>query len=211
VGYAWKRFRRWIKKQPDPELYKQKVVRMKAFIHLARHEHIDVYFEDEAGFSLLPYIPYGWQPIGEQGKIASKRKHVQNVVGLLNPLNGHLATYPTAPKQTIDTTFMIQCLDDFASQLKRLTVVAVDHAPWHTSHEFYQRMPHWQKQGLFIFHLPRYSPHLNLIETLWRKIKYEWLRPKDYNSPSALKKRLKEIFTEYNNEFTINFSMNVYT
>lgn len=183
---------------------------MKAFIHLARTDHIDIYFGDEAGFSLLPYIPYGWQPIGKQGKIASRRKHVQNVFGLLNPLNGHLATYTTKSKQTIDTAFIIKCLDDFANPLHRLTIVALDHAPWHTSKQFYQRIAYWQEQGLFIFHLPRYSPHLNLIETLWRKIKYEWLRPKDYNSPAALKKRLQEVFKQYNNSFSITFSMNVY-
>lgn len=211
MGYAWKRLRRWIKKKPDPEVYEQKVACMAAFIQLAQAEQLDVYFSDEAGFSLLPYIPYGWQPIGKQGKIASRRQHVQNVLGLLNPLTQHLVTYPTAANQTIDSQFVIQSLDDFASQLQRFTVVALDHAPWHKSKAFYQRLNHWQEQGLFIFHLPTYSPHLNLIETLWRKIKYEWLRPKDYNSPTALKKRLKEIFTEFNNSFSIKFSMNVYS
>ena len=73
-----------------------------------------------------------------------------------------------------------------------------------------QNLERWQEQGLFIFHLPTYSPHLNLVETLWRKIKYEWLRPMDYNSPTALKRRLKEIFTEFNHSFKIDFSMNIF-
>lgn len=184
---------------------------MKAFIRLAIEGHIDVYFSDEAGFSLQPYIPYGWQPVGQQGKIASRRKNVQNVLGFLNTLNGHLATYSANKAQTIDTDFMIKCMNDFASQLKKTTLVAIDHAPWHTSEKFKRSLELWQDKGLFIFYLPRYSPHLNLIETLWRKIKYEWLRPKDYNSPTALKRRLKEIFDEFNNLFQIEFSMNIYT
>ena len=211
MGYVWQRFRRWIKNKPSAEEYADKVARMKVFTRLATHGHIDIYFGDEAGFSLQPYIPYGWQPVGQQGKIASRRKNVQNVLGFLNPLNGHLATYSADKKQTINTDFMIKCLDDFASQLKRLAIVAIDHAPWHTSEKFRQRRQYWEEKGLFVFYLPRYSPHLNLIETLWRKIKYEWLRPQDYNSPTALKRRLKEIFTEFNNRFQIDFSMNIYT
>lgn len=183
---------------------------MKAFIRLAIEGHIDVYFSDEAGFSLQPYIPYGWQPVGRQGKIASRRKNIQNILGFLNPLNGHLATYSANKAQTIDTVFMIKCIDDFANQLTKPAVVAIDHAPWHTSEKFKRRLEHWQDKGLFIFYLPRYSPHLNLIETLWRKVKYEWLRPWDYNSPTALKRRLKEIFAEFNNLFQIEFSMNIY-
>lgn len=198
------------KKQPDPEEYADKLARLKAFVHLARKGHIDLYFGDESGFSLTPYIPYGWQPIGEQGKIASRRKHIQNVLGFLNPLNGHLAIYKADEKQSIDTDFTIKRLDDFVNQLKRLTIVVLDKAPWHTSKAFMQNLERWQEQGLFIFHLPPYSPHLNLIETLWRKMKYEWLRPKDYNSPTALKRRLKEIFTEFNHSFQIKFSMNIY-
>ncbi len=29
----------------------------------------------------------------------------------------------------------------------------------------------WTKRGLYIFFPPPYSPHLNIAETLWRKIK----------------------------------------
>lgn len=211
MGYAWKRFRKWIKEKPTAEEYAEALARMKAFVYLAIKGHIDLYFGDESGFSLTPYIPYGWIPIGQQGKIASRRKHVQNVLGLLNPLDGHLVTYSADREEPIDSVFMIKRLDDFASQIEKLTIVALDNAPWHTSRAFRENLGRWQEKGLFIFYLPRYCPHLNLAETLWRKIKYEWLRPQDYNSPSALKKRLKEIFAEFNNLFQIEFSMNVYT
>jgi transposase len=35
-------------------------------------------------------------------------------------------------------------------------------------------------------YLPPYSPHLNLAEVLWRKLKYEWLRPEDYFQAETL-------------------------
>lgn len=54
-----------------------------------------------------------------------------------------------------------------------------------------------------IFYLPKYSPHLNSIEILWRKIKYEWLRAKDYLTFETLEKVLEGIFSEFGNTYSI--------
>ncbi|MDR2810274.1 MAG: transposase [Tannerellaceae bacterium] len=35
------------------------------------------------------------------------------------------------------------------------------------------KIQQWLKQDLFIFFLPPYSPELNMIEILWRFIKYK--------------------------------------
>ncbi|WP_449035310.1 transposase [Prevotella sp.] len=37
-----------------------------------------------------------------------------------------------------------------------------------------------------LFFLPPYSPHLNITETLWRILKWKWLRPVDYLYTDAL-------------------------
>lgn len=178
---------------------------------LAEKDLVDVYFTDEAGFSLTPYVPYGWQKIGEQVGIPTKKKQIANVLGLLNPLNKHLITYTAKDKEMINTDFMIKRFDDLAGKIKKNTMIILDNAPWHKSQLFFEKLQQWQHQGLYIFHLPAYSPHMNLIETLWRKIKHEWLRPKDYHSKTALKKRLKDIFTGFADQsgkepFDINFS-----
>ena len=48
---------------------------------------------------------------------------------------------------------------------------------------FRRNIEKWRtKNDLFLFFLPTYSPKLNLIEILWRKIKYEWLEFKAYLS-----------------------------
>jgi len=39
---------------------------------------------------------------------------------------------------------------------------------------FLDNIDNWEKQNLFIQNIPAYSPELNKIEILWRKIKYEW-------------------------------------
>lgn len=38
----------------------------------------------------------------------------------------------------------------------------------------------WEQRGLTSFFLSPHSPHLNLAETQWGKLKYEWLTPRDY-------------------------------
>lgn len=184
---------------------------MKGLVTLADHQLINLYFADEAGFSLTPYLPYGWQKVGKQTGIPTQKKQVANVLGLLNPLNKHLVSYMAEDKEVIDSTFMIKCFDQLAEKLKKETVIVLDNAPWHRSKVFMAKLQQWQEKDLYIFHLPAYSPHLNLIETLWRKIKYEWLRPKDYNSKTALKKRLKEILTAFGQQFEISFSMSIYS
>jgi transposase len=183
---------------------------MQALFLLRMADLIDIYFADESGFSLTPNIPYGWQPIGKQVAIPTERKKVANIFGLLDPIAGKLITYATKKTANIDTNFMIECIEDFLTRCTKPTVIILDNAPWHTSEEFKNELDEWMEKDLYIFYLPKYSPHLNLIETLWRKVKYEWLRPKDYNSKTALKRRIKEIFNGFGTKFSINFSMNVF-
>ena len=211
LNYSWKRFRRRLKKSAKPEELKEKIPKLKILFQLQQHQLIDLYFGDESGFSLTPSVPYGWQPIGIQWSFPTQKKHIQNTLGLLNVSNKHLVTYSTKPKQMVNTEFIIDSLDDFAQLINKPTVIVLDNAPWHTSKAFRKRINYWNQNDLYIFHLPRYCPHLNLIETLWRKIKYEWLRTKDYNSKTALKKRLDYIFANFGSLFDINFSMNFYS
>lgn len=178
---------------------------------LAKCGQIDLFFGDETGFSLTPYIPYGWQPVGVQGKITTKREHLTNVLGFLNPFTKQLISYSTDKNEKVNTSFMINSIAHLTQKMEKETVLILDNAPWHRSKAFTAKIADWQEKGLFIFYLPAYCPHLNLIETLWRKIKYEWLRPIDYHSKSTLTIRLKDIFSSFGGNFTIDFSLNIYT
>lgn len=100
---------------------------------------------------------------------------------------------------------MIVFLDDFASRITQKTVVVLDNAPIHHSAEFQSKIAVWQEQDLHIFFLPTYSPHLNLIERLWLKMKYEWLKPQHYLSFETLVKAVEHIVGQLGNEFSINF------
>ncbi len=107
----------------------------------------------------------------------------------------------------MNSKIFIEKINDFISQIKKETVLVLDRAPWHTSEATLSMISEWESKGLFIIFLPAYCPHYNLIETLWRKMKYEWLNIKDYRSKNTLNKKLKEIFQEYGNLYNIEFSM----
>ena len=63
-----------------------------------------------------------------------------------------------------------------------------------------------KNRGLYLFLLPPYSPHLNLAETLWRKIKKEWISPEDYLENDALSYAVNRCLANLGRELSINFS-----
>lgn len=146
-----------------------------------------------------------WIPQGEQRSIRSCKGLAANVFGLLSRF-GKLKVYTT--QGTIDSTFVIACINEVVQDLKRPMVLVMDNASWHTSKAMTKKRKKWEQKDLYIFFLPTYSPHLNLIETLWRKIKYEWLKPRDYLSAQNMRKALSNIVKMYDNEYCINFSKN---
>ena len=66
-------------------------------------------------------------------------------------------------------------------------------------------MVEWCKKDLYIWFLPKYSPHLNRIETLWRKIKYQCLKPHNYTSWETLNNALDDIFINIGSKYSIQF------
>lgn len=111
-------------------------------------------------------------------------------------------------KKSINSAFVIESIDKFVESPDRAprSVIVVDNAKIHHSDAFKAKIPEWQAQGVEIFYLPTYSPHLNRIETLWRKMKYEWLLPSDYTSWAELTKKIEYILANFGDEFTIEFS-----
>jgi len=194
-----------LKGKPGPEVYRLKKERLNQLILLERQGLIDLFFTDECGFSLIPSIPYGWQPVGEQRSIRSSKDRVTNLFGLLSRM-GKLLVYSTP--NSINSQFVIECVDEVALRVERPTVLVLDNAPWHRAEKLLSKQKEWMQKNVYLFFLPTYSAHLNSIETLWRKIKYEWLEAGDYLSVKTLKEKVFHIIKKYDDEFCINFSKN---
>ena len=202
LGYSWKRFRKSLKKQQDQEEYEKKLTELKQLINLYQAGYIELYFADESGFNLEGYVPYGWQPKGEYIEITPSKTKGTQIFGLMN-LNNDLEAYSCQGSMNSDT--VIAFIDDFHTRIKQPTAIVIDNAPIHRSKKFEAKIESWKEEDLYIFFLPKYSPHLNPIEILWRMIKYQWLPYEDIDSQSELNIRLDEILINFGNSYTINF------
>lgn len=107
---------------------------------------------------------------------------------------------------SITSAVVVACIDLFAKSLRRKSALVIDNAPIHTSAEFTENIEKWKAQGLTIVPISPYSPELNLIEILWRKIKYEWLPFSAYDSFQSLKENLFEILANIGKSYVINFA-----
>ena len=73
----------------------------------------------------------------------------------------------------------------------------VDNARLHRCAAVKDKRAAWKAQGLSLWFLPPYSPHLNDIEALWRKTKYHALQPADFTSFKTLGRALHDIFKAF--------------
>ena len=106
---------------------------------------------------------------------------------------------------SVDSDVVIHCFNEFCQTIEGPTVVVVDNASIHTSEAFQEAIPTWEKQGLAVFYLPEYSPELNLIEILWRFIKYEWIEFWAYTDFSSLIQYVEGVIKGFGDQYKINF------
>jgi transposase len=199
-----------MKTRRDDSLFEKEQENQKAMSALADQDKIRLYYFDETGFSLEPSVPYAWQPVGGQAEIPSFKSKRINVLGFLS--KSHPASFHTVEGR-VRSAEVAAAFDAFASAYaaeyqrhKIPCVVALDNATAHTSKEFCSQWDKWALMGVFVHYLPTYSPELNLIEILWRKIKYEWLPSSCYSTYDNLKKALQAVLDGFGSEYQIKYS-----
>jgi len=202
LRFSWRRIRKKPKGKPDPTEYARKKAELEELKRQAERGEIDLYYVDESGFCLVPYVPYAWQEKGETIEIESGGKRRLNVLGFLSLERG-LVAYTT--EENIDGDIVIAFFDTFISGLTRRTVVVMDNSRYHTSEAIEAKKADWESKNLEIFYLPKSSPQLNLIEILWRFMKYEWVQWWAYKGWDYLVKYIEMIICGYGTEYEINF------
>jgi transposase len=170
---------------------------------LSRRGLIDLYYGDESRICLEACVPYGWQFKDEEVFMPSSQGQGLNCFALLNRAND---CWFETTSETVNSTFIVDQLERFSFAIKRVTVVVLDNARVHTAKLVQERRDCWQERGLFLFYLPPYSPHLNIAETLWRKLKYEWLQPTDYASSDNLFYQVRQALAAVGSLLKINFA-----
>ncbi len=109
-------------------------------------------------------------------------------------------------EENIDARFMQEFLEDFSLRIRTETFVILDNAPIHKANMIKESIPFWQNRDLFIFFLPKYSPHLNITEILWQIMKGKWLVPEDYLDKEILFYALNRCMANVGKELEIKFN-----
>jgi transposase len=184
----------------DEFVYKQQQI--ESLKQLEDSGYIDLYFGDESHFGLTPNVPYAWQTKENQILLPAAKGKFLNVVGLMNRKNDLFY-------EVLETTFnsdrLISFMDRFAQQINKKTIVILDNSPIHKSKKFINKLKQWKEKDLLIYFLPPYSPELNLIEILWRRIKYYWLPFNAYLCFQNLKDSLSDVLENFGNKYDIKF------
>lgn len=118
--------------------------------------------------------------------------------------HNHLESYISY--QSINSDVIIACIDTFFTTVNKPTVIVADQASIHTSDAIIDKLEEWQQRNITIFELPSYSPQLNLIEILWRFIKYEWIEIDAYSSWDTFVASVEKILKEFGENYVINFA-----
>ena len=176
---------------------------------LASFGHCDLMYGDESGFSLSPCVPYLWQPRGKTVGLPAQSHHQrQNVLGFWkeDALEEQQLIF-SLHKETLKARHFVQAIEEKVLPcLRRPTVLVLDNARLHRCALVESKRASWKAQGLHLWFLPAYCPHLNRIEILWRRAKYLWLQPQDYHDFNTLTKALHCIFQGVPKNYSISFA-----
>jgi len=176
----WKRFGKSMKKLRDPKLFAQIKEQL---TELSEKPDVKVAYFDESTFSLTAVVPYGWQKIGERRTIdLSGARNKVHVLGIEEP--HQVVSY--IHQGSINGATVADVLDDYASHIRKTTVLVLDNASPHTCKLIHEKQKGWEANGLILFPLPAYSPELNKIERLWKSVKYTQLPITAWHSLQSL-------------------------
>lgn len=205
LGFSWKRMRKSLKSKRNEQDFKQCQADIEGFVKIEEKGEASIFYFDATGFDLTPSIPYAWQPIGQEGTVgipSAKSKRL-NVLGFF----GRDELQPFVVEGAVTAAVVKACFDNFCEEnhSDKPIIVILDNAPVHTARIFLDSIEDWQAQGVFPYFISPYSPELNLIEILWKKMKYSWLSSDAYENFHKLKKSVEEILVGYGAKYQICF------
>jgi transposase len=204
MGLRYKRCRLSLKEQRNEAAFERAEGVLASLRAMARAGQCELLYFDEAGFGPNPPLQYGWMPIG-QTRHARAGTHEQrvNVLGALR--HDHSLVWRMHDKRTTREDVMA-FLDELANQAHSAPrIIVLDNATIHKGEPMRDKRRQWERQNLYLYYLPPYSPELNRIEILWKQAKYFWRRFR-YLAGDSLRDEVRSIMENYGKAFTVNFA-----
>jgi len=203
IGARYRRIRKRPGSVPSPQLYAYKTGKLQELEQLYTRGEINLFYGDESHVCTEGYVPYGWQFPGENVYIPSERTKRLNIFGMIDRDN-RFEGFCTS--ESIDAQKVVDFLEQYSFRINKKTFVVLDNANVHRNAKIRQMRPVWENRGLFLFYIPPYSPHLNIVETLWRVMKGKWFRPQDYTCADTLFYATNRALAAIGGDLKINYA-----
>jgi len=191
-----------LKGKRDKEQFEFKQKQLENLKELENSGYIDLYFGDQSHFGLTPNVPYAWQTKDNPILLPAAKGKYLNVAAMMTRKNKF---YFEVLETTFNSERIICFMNRFVEQTVKKTVVVLDNSPIHKSKKFMDKIQQWKEKDVFIYFLPPYSPELNLIEIVWKRIKYQWLDLDTYRSFQSLKENLNFVLNNFGKKYDIKF------
>lgn len=173
----WKRTRQSNRDKQDPQQRQFKQADLEMLELAAAAGEIELKYLDESGFCMWSPVSYTYFPRGQQKRLEQTRRRGRrlSILGLLQPLvsfvYGLVVGAFTSKSYLKIMDQQVQQASKHLAETGCITVVVQDNSPIHTSSSVQQRWAEWEKNGLYIFFLPKYCSQMNPIELEWQQLK----------------------------------------
>lgn len=191
------------KKRPEEEFAAKQdlLTRLRA---AARGGDLRLFYYDEATFCASPPVQRSWSPLGKPHETEPAKHCTRSVLGALDfgAQSLETAAYP----HTITRDVFIGFIDRLLQKIPTapLTLIVLDNARIH-HHLPEDVLDRWLiDHRTLLVYLPPYSPELNLIEIVWKKLKYHWRRFVTW-SRDTFDAELGKLLSAYGHDFLISF------
>lgn len=154
-------------------------------------------FGDECGVGLTLPNTGCWREKGDPLRVPVPpgTRGRLNLIGSVDWLTGQVEARVLEEERVTAQTVAnwLSGLADRAQNLAKPIILVLDNASVHTAALVKARLQEWQARGLYIGLLPPYSPHLNLMECAWRKLKHHLLERRAYPDLASLRAAVEAV------------------
>ena len=140
-------------------------------------------------------MTYSWAPAGERKRVPyeNPRGRRVNVLAVYAPYGPERELLMVARPRTLTAEDVIAFLLSLARPGRPATVV-LDNGSIHVSHQLKDALPWLARKGIRWCYLPAYSPELNDIERVFRRIKHLEMPERTYFTTEELSAAVHKAF-----------------
>ena len=189
------------KKKQDSVKFEASQAEVADLVEKSEKNEIILAYMDESGFATTQPNRNAWAPSNEVHTVIAKRGARINVMGAMLSTGELFATHH---KGSTTALIFIIFIENLAKMVGVPFTIILDNASFHKAKAIQARIEALKKSGVTFVFLSPYSPELNRIEILWRKMKYEWMPFMD-RTLSAVETAIDKILDGFGTTYKLAF------